>query len=49
MSTELTEVEEAKKLTPWELYEQRKAQLPADLTPEEYQAACKRIVAELGI
>ena len=33
----------------WTLYEQRKAELPKDLSADEYQEACKRIADELGI
>jgi hypothetical protein len=33
----------------WERYEQRKAELPKDLSDREYQEACKRIADELGI
>jgi len=28
---------------PWAKYEQRKAELPEDLSAEEYQTECKRI------
>lgn len=33
----------------WAKYEQRKAALPKDLTPDEYREACRQIADELGI
>lgn len=35
--------------TCWEQYTQRKAELPPDLTPEEYEAAIDKIVDELAL
>lgn len=34
---------------PWAKYEQLKAQLPKDLSPEERERECRRIASELGI
>jgi hypothetical protein len=36
-------------MNPWLEYERRKKELPADLTPDEYREAIKRICDELGI
>lgn len=42
--------DEAKKpVDVWAKYEQLKAEIPKELSPEEYQAECKRIADELGI
>jgi hypothetical protein len=49
MSTEPARKPEPKQDNPWAKYEQRKAELPKDLSPEQYQAECKRIAEELGI
>jgi len=48
MSTATKDVE-PKQRDKYEIYEQRKAQLPNDLSPAEYEAACKRIADELGV
>ncbi len=48
MSATTDRVEE-KILTKWERYEQRKAQLPDDLSPTEYEAECQKIAKELGV
>lgn len=34
---------------PWQVYEERKAELPNDLSPAEYLTACRKIAEELGI
>lgn len=34
---------------PWEVYEERKAELSTDLSPAEYLTACRKIAEELGI
>lgn len=34
---------------PWKEYERRKGEIPNDLNPQEYMAACERIAQELGI
>lgn len=36
-------------LNKWIEYERRKAQIPADLPPEEYMRECARIAEGLGI
>ena len=33
----------------WAKYEERKNQLPKDLSPDEHRAECQRIADELGI
>ena len=48
MSTTTEPVEE-KVLTNWERYEQKKAELPSDLSPTEYEAECQKIAKELEI
>jgi hypothetical protein len=47
VSTPTTKQEEAQ--NHWDKYEQRKAELPKDLTPDEYRIACRQIADELGI
>lgn len=33
----------------WREYERRKAALPPDLTPDQYEQACRDIAEELGL
>ncbi|CAM3716205.1 hypothetical protein BS639_17015 [Rouxiella silvae] len=49
--TPIFEKRRAAALTVWEEYEQNKAQLRQmlDLSPEEYQRACRQIADALGI
>jgi hypothetical protein len=44
-----TEPVEEKVLTNWERYEQKKSELPDDLSPTEYESECQKIAKELGI
>lgn len=48
MSTKQTPKQEEQP-NAWAKYEQRKSELPDDLSAKEYEAACRRIADELGI